>query len=585
MKVYSNQLPELIDIIDTIIPIEKSNFTQEEEYELIESTLYLLDEYILQNIRIFEEPHYKAKIIQYIYETIEEIIENTYKSEDEYLENDYMYEDIIALLCEKVFQCYFSSFMHRRSYKKNYILHTIKKEEQQTIKQKIDIIRKKDAENDGQRTDKWYETRYNLLSASSIWKVLGSESSKNAIIFEKCEPCKYSSGKQLNLNSPLHWGQIYEPLAQTYYELTYDAKIEEFGCIQHSKYNFIGASPDGINVKMDSHRYGRMLEIKSVVSREINGIPKKEYWIQTQIQMECCDLDECDFLECKFEEYKSYDEFLNDTYIENINNTHIFNRTHDNKTYKGVILCFMNVTKEEPIYEYCPMTMTNIEDFEKWEKTIMGKYTNNNVDNNNVDNNNVDNNNQNDTIVWVQTRYWKLDKVSCVLICRNKDWFESVLPIFKEVWDTILKERVHGYEHRKPRTKKSHLLNDNIILTSDNKSNIKTINVIKQDYKEVEKVEKVEKDDVKQVKSLFDLDICFEYNNEPCNTNDKKETTTITQPETITTQPETITTQPETITTQPETITTQPETITTQPETITTQPETITTQPETNNTT
>ena len=33
---------------------------------------------------------------------------------------------------------------------------------------------------------------------------------------------------------------------------------------------------------------------------KLDGIPKKEYWIQMQLQMEVCDLDECDFLETRF---------------------------------------------------------------------------------------------------------------------------------------------------------------------------------------------------------------------------------------------------------------------------------------------
>lgn len=71
----------------------------------------------------------------------------------------------------------------------------------------------------------------------------------------------------------------------------------------------MGASPDGINVDVNSERYGRMLEIKNIVNREINGIPKKEYWVQMQMQMEVCDLDECDFLETKFVEYENADVF------------------------------------------------------------------------------------------------------------------------------------------------------------------------------------------------------------------------------------------------------------------------------------
>ena len=41
---------------------------------------------------------------------------------------------------------------------------------------------------------------------------------------------------------------LYEPLTMLY-EAKNDTKIDEFGCIQHPIYDFIGASPDGINVK------------------------------------------------------------------------------------------------------------------------------------------------------------------------------------------------------------------------------------------------------------------------------------------------------------------------------------------------
>ena len=77
----------------------------------------------------------------------------------------------------------------------------------------------------------------------------------------------------------------------------YKTKVYDYGCLPHPKYKFLAASPDGINDDPESPLFGRMLEIKNVVSRKITGIPKKEYWIQMQLQMEVCDLDECDFLE------------------------------------------------------------------------------------------------------------------------------------------------------------------------------------------------------------------------------------------------------------------------------------------------
>ena len=150
-----------------------------------------------------------------------------------------------------------------------------------------------------------------------------SDYSQTQLILEKCETLNIDKFKVTNTNSPLHWGQKYEPVSILYYESIYSTKVDEFGC-SHSKYSFIAASPDGIICDQSSNLFGRMLEIKNVVSREITGIPKMEYWIQMQLQMEVCDLNECDFLETKFVEYSSQEEYLLD----------------DETKYKGIILQF-----------------------------------------------------------------------------------------------------------------------------------------------------------------------------------------------------------------------------------------------------
>lgn len=44
--------------------------------------------------------------------------------------------------------------------------------------------------------------------------------------------------------------------------------------------------------------------------------------------------------------------------------------------------------------------------------------------------------------------YWYLDQISCVLIPRNREWFRAACTKIADVWNTILHEREHGYEHR-----------------------------------------------------------------------------------------------------------------------------------------
>jgi putative phage-type endonuclease len=262
-----------------------------------------------------------------------------------------------------------------------------------------------------QKTREWYEFRYSLLSASNLWKVFGTDAQRNSLIAEKCVPFEsfQNRSQYMNTESAMHWGNKYEPVTVAVYETMFGTSISEFGCIRHPTYPFIGASPDGINTDpANPTLYGRMLEIKNIVNREITGIPKEEYWIQTQIQMETCDLDECDFMETRFQEYSDENVFYED----------------EDHEYKGVILHFIerNLTKESmPIYRYMPTNiMTNIsrEDIDEWiaEERESAKT---------------------DGLVLFTKIYWYLDEFSCVLIERNREWFMSVAPKIKELWQEV----------------------------------------------------------------------------------------------------------------------------------------------------
>jgi putative phage-type endonuclease len=302
-----------------------------------------------------------------------------------------------------------------------------------------------------QRTNEWYEFRHNLITASNAYKAFESDAMKNQLIYEKCQPIKTVSGssdsqnqsKQININTPFHWGQKYEPVSVMIYEYTYNTKIGDFGCIKHDKYSFLGASPDGINIDPNSEKYGVMLEIKNIVNREITGIPKKEYWVQTQLQMETCDLDECDFLETRFIEYENENAFLMDT-----DNNQNIEKTSKNE-YKGVIMYFAN-KDGNPFYVYKPMNIKTYLDFQKWEETEMERL-------------------ESIGYIWIKNLYWRLDCISCVLIKRNTKWFNENLHFLEELWKTVEYERVHGYTHRAPKSSKKQTKN-RIEPTVSNKS-------------------------------------------------------------------------------------------------------------------
>jgi putative phage-type endonuclease len=274
-----------------------------------------------------------------------------------------------------------------------------------------------------QRTAEWYQFRHNLITASNIWKAVGSEANQNSLILEKCKPMATESYEttSVNTDSPMHWGVKYEPLTVMLYEHRNQCKVGEFGCIQHPAHPFIGASPDGIVVTEESSAYGRMLEIKNVVSREITGVPKMDYWVQMQTQMEVCNLNECDFVETQFKEYDEVDEEL-------------FYKNKHQYLYNGVILYFIksDFADGKPHYVYMPFNIG-------LNKCAIGEWTNQIKQE------------MKDTHILFKRIYWYCEAYSCVLVKRNRPWFEMALPKIQELWNTVEKERITGYEHRKPK--------------------------------------------------------------------------------------------------------------------------------------
>ena len=60
-----------------------------------------------------------------------------------------------------------------------------------------------------------------------------------------------------------------------------------------------------------------------------------------------------------------------------------------------------------------------------------------------------------DTYTLYTTQYWYLEKMSCVLVQRNKAWFSESVSKIVDAWKIIEKERVSGWEHRLPKKYRS----------------------------------------------------------------------------------------------------------------------------------
>jgi len=357
--------------------------------EFEEFILSIIHDYVDTNIEIMKE----EKVIGIIFEVVLEIIETCYN--DELLSKEALVE-----LIEKNIDFYFKNIGIPRSYPTSVILNDYNNE-----KMNEHLIYLQNVPQPEQKTDEWYNFRWNHLTASSIWKGLEtSQCKQNELILSKCKAIDIAKKKRINVDSPFHHGHKYEPLSILFYEKMFDTKIGEFGCIKHKDIEHLAASPDGINIKKNNKRFMRALEVKNPSSdRIINGIPKKDYWIQMQLQMECCDLPECDFLETRFKEYENEEEFEKDG---------SFNLTKEGKI-KGIMINFY--TKDGPEYEYMPLNYSR-ERYEKWYDKCLD---------------------ENNERTWVRNIYWYLDKHSCVLVTRNKKWFNSVKGKFKKIWDIV----------------------------------------------------------------------------------------------------------------------------------------------------
>ena len=265
-----------------------------------------------------------------------------------------------------------------------------------------------------QRTSEWYKFRHEHITASNAWKAFGTQSSKNQLIYEKCKPIEIKETSSFNLTeNALTWGHKFEPLTRMIYEDINKTQIEDFGCIEHPTYTFLAASPDGIVT--GPNNFGRMIEIKNVVSREINGVPKMDYYIQTQLQMEVCNLNECDFIETKFVEYPTYLDFIQ----------------NDNKR-KGIIAVF--VLNTEYKYIYMPFTINTETETNQWLDSVMDYEGE-----------------------WIKNIYWYLDVYSCILIKRKQDWFNYAIPILQDIWNTICVERQGDYSLRAPKKRNNKI--------------------------------------------------------------------------------------------------------------------------------
>jgi len=304
-----------------------------------------------------------------------------------------------------------------------------------------------------QRSKGWYEARNKCLTASPISQTLNITQHewrlrKEGIVYFDMkrligDPChKFGSPKELiqkkcGVGTPFQgnkwtqWGVKYEPVITAVYQHITNTNVIEFGLMPHPTISWLSASPDGITDKE------MMLEIKCPYTRKITGTPDLHYWMQMQIQMECCDLDICDFVEVKLEEYESDEEYFADCKLDEDGNP-MYN-VSKNGFAKGSLIekKYTENGKSKSEYFYLPVfQFKNKEQEEQW---IMN-WVNEKI--------NADSKNAYNWIFFNDVQFeiyrWKIIKWSDVKIKRDREWFRLRRPDMEAFWNKILEYRKNG---------------------------------------------------------------------------------------------------------------------------------------------
>jgi hypothetical protein len=248
-----------------------------------------------------------------------------------------------------------------------------------------------------QNSFEWHLFRHDHINASEAQGVFLNNN--KGLLSRKVNPFVHRSTN--GIASEL--GHRYEPLSVQITELKTGKKVFSFESIEHPVHTFLAASPDGIDED------GVMKEIKNPSTREIIGVPKPEYWVQTQLQLECCNLNALDFIESKFKEYACPEYYDEDT-------------THPE--YKGLILEIWNNDTVNRFYSEFNRPSNAYTD---WKQDIL-------------------NNSQliHPETTHINEVYWKMEQYSCFRVYRDRQWFRNALPKLQQFWNDIKLYRQNG---------------------------------------------------------------------------------------------------------------------------------------------
>lgn len=289
-----------------------------------------------------------------------------------------------------------------------------------------------------QKSEEWLQLRKGRVGGSECGALLNMNKYQTqfSFILDKV------LGAEFKGNSATYHGNVFEDPVRMMYEYNNDVHTEEFSSMPHETIPILAASPDGIvspycrDLKTPTLLAGRMLEIKCPAMRRIkytgeikNNICPLYYWCQIQQQLECLDLDECDFIQCNIERYHSRADWLSDT----SNKADFYSAQYDN--LRGVVIELIPI-QLDPIIDldengkyremtiwtktkclYPPRIDMTLSEIDQWILTELSQLPSG--------------------FVLHEIIYWRLVEQNCTLILRDREWFQSQLPVYQEIWGYV----------------------------------------------------------------------------------------------------------------------------------------------------
>ena len=263
-----------------------------------------------------------------------------------------------------------------------------------------------------QRSAEWHSKRSEMITASEVTKAYSTPAARYEMVMKKLV------GKlpgEDDRPGALIWGTRMEPLAKKMYEQIHGLTIVDTSCVKHPKYDFLGASPDGILMPANTMdpRWGTLIEFKCPISRKFDDkspIPDS-YYHQMQMQMECTGIDRCEYVEVQFKMIPSTDW------------------EKDGSRFKGVFVTFddgYTLYKEDDVH------------VNTWKKTQVvplveehGEY---------------------------RMHYWTIPLYREVSVLRDPEWLTKHIDALTDVWQEVLRHRAAGTLPENPTKSTAHVL-------------------------------------------------------------------------------------------------------------------------------